>query len=118
MKALDIKNLPSPKEESWKYTNLKRALNDDLAPLDGDSFVIHKAPGEISEQIEEVLFTASGNVHTKPTLEIVLEDGAELTIVEHQDGEGAYWKNMTTTIRLEKMQNSITCASRMMIRAL
>lgn len=102
MKALDIKNLPSPKEESWKYTNLKRALNDDLAPLDGDSFVIHKARGEISEQIEEVLFTASGNVHTKPTFEIVLEDGAELTIVEHQDGEGAYWKNMTTTIRLGK----------------
>jgi Fe-S cluster assembly protein SufD len=50
----------------------------------------------------EILFTGSdGMLHT-PRLKIVLEQGEELTIIERHDGQGAYWKNMTTEIIVGK----------------
>lgn len=102
MKALNIQNLPTPKEESWKYTNLPKALSEHLAPLAGEEFTIHKKRGEICDYLEEVLFTAEDGARSEPKLEITLEDGAELTLVEHQNGVGSYWKNMISTIKVGK----------------
>jgi Fe-S cluster assembly protein SufD len=97
--ALQVNNLPTPKEESWKYTNLPRALPEGLRTADHDQTkVIHKIRGEVCVQLEDILFTGYAGVLAKPQLKIVLEEGAEMTLVEHHEGEGAYWKNMTTEI--------------------
>ncbi len=101
--ALQINNLPTPKIEEWKYTNLPKALPSNLnkAP-DIEEIVIHKNRGEVCEHPEEIVFTASAHQHTQPRLKVVLEEGAALTMVEHQTGEGAYWKNMVTEIEIGK----------------
>lgn len=102
MNALSPQNLPTPKDETWKYTNLPKAVPANLSDLETDAVVIHKNSGQICEQAEEILFTAADGQRTSPRLEITLEDGAELTILERQTGEGAYWKNMVTTIKVGK----------------
>lgn len=101
MKALNIHNLPTPKVEEWKYTNLGRALPANLGGAEKpQEIVIHKNRGEVCEQVEECVFTGVDGQHTQPSLKIVLEEGAQLTIVERHNGEGAYWKNMVTEIEL------------------
>jgi Fe-S cluster assembly protein SufD len=100
-KALDIENLPTPKVEEWKYTNLGRALPANLGIAEKpQEIVIHKNRGEVCEQPEDIVFTGVDGQHTQPSLKIVLEEGAQLTIVERHDGAGAYWKNMVTEIEL------------------
>ena len=97
--ALDFDNLPTPKVEEWKFTNLPRALPANLVLADApQEIVIHKTRGEVCEQAEEIVFTAGDNEHAQPRLKIALEDNAELTVIERQDGQGAYWKNMITEI--------------------
>ena len=98
--ALKIDNLPTPKEETWKYTNLPRAIPADLKEAAGEEIVIHKNSGEVCEQIEDILFTAADGQRTAPVLKITLERGAQMTLIERQQGEGAYWKNMRTEITL------------------
>ena len=99
--ALEIENLPTPKVEEWKYTNLGRALPANLVLADApQEVVIHKNSGEVCEQVEDVLFTGVENQHLQPRLKIVLEEGAHATIVERHDGQGAYWKNMVTEIEI------------------
>lgn len=99
--ALEINNLPTQKVEEWKYTNITRVLPANLVLADApQEVVIHKNSGEVCEQIEDILFTAQDNQHTQPRLKIILEDSAELTLVERHNGQGAYWKNMVTEIEL------------------
>lgn len=99
--ALEIDNLPTPKAEAWKYTNLPRALPANLVLADTpQEVVIHKNSGEVCEQVEDILFAAVDNQHTQPRLKIILEDNAELTLVERHEGQGAYWKNMVTEIEI------------------
>ena len=91
---LEINNLPTPKVEEWKFTNLPAAMPANLALADApQEVVIHKKPkdqgGEVCEQIEDIVFTASEGQHQQPRLKIVLEEGAELTLVERHDGQGA-----------------------------
>lgn len=100
--ALDSNHLPTPKVEEWKYTNLPRALPEGLAPLEGDEYVIHKFRGEVCEQPEEIVFTGQHGAEQTPRLKVVLEEGAELTLIERHDGQGAYWKNMVTEIEVGK----------------
>ena len=100
MEALNIENLPTPKVEEWKYTNLPKAIPDGLSRAQPQEIVIHKNSGEVCEKHEDILFTGeSGKLHT-PQLKIILEEGAQLTLVERQEGAGSYWKNMITEIEL------------------
>lgn len=101
MKPLNIENLPTPKVEEWKYTNLGRALPANLVMADEpQEIVIHKNRGEVCEQPEEVVFTGVDQQHSQPRLKIKLEEGAQLTLIERHTGTGAYWKNMVTEIEL------------------
>ncbi|MCB9981634.1 MAG: Fe-S cluster assembly protein SufD [Rhodospirillales bacterium] len=90
-----------PKDEAWKYTNLGRTLPANLVLADQpQEVVIHKNRGEVCEQPEDILFTGIDGQHSQPRLKIVLEQGAQATIIERHEGEGAYWKNMVTEIEL------------------
>ncbi len=101
MNAIDLKNLPTQKVEEWKYTNISRALPANLVLADApQEIVIHKNRGEVCVQPEEILFTGADGQHSQPTLKIVLEEGASLTLIERHNGEGAYWTNMVTEIEL------------------
>lgn len=98
---LQINNLPTPKIEEWKFTNLPRSMPANLTVAEApQEVIIVKARGEICEQAENILFTASDKQHVQPRLKITLEDNAEATIIERHTGEGAYWKNMVTEITL------------------
>ncbi|MCC6597319.1 MAG: Fe-S cluster assembly protein SufD [Alphaproteobacteria bacterium] len=100
-KALNIQDLPTPKQETWKYTNLGRNLPEGLVSADiNQKILIHKNSGQVCEQIEEILFTGCAGIHANPSLKIVLEEGASLTLIERHDGQGAYWKNMITEIEV------------------
>lgn len=95
--ALDIQNLPTPKEESWKYTNLSRVLKPELLSTPDtpeDEIVITSAGGDK----QELTFAGVDGALHSPKLKIVLEEGEELTLLEKHEGEGRYWKNMTTEI--------------------
>jgi len=99
--ALQVENLPTPKVEEWKYTNLGRSLPANLVLADiPQEIFIHKNRGKVCEQVEDIVFAGVENQHSQPRLKIVLEEGASLTLVERQNGEGAYWKNMVTEIEL------------------
>ena len=101
LKALDHKDLPTPKVEEWKYTNLSRSLGEELVAVTPEApqeVVIHRTSGQNGEQIEDIVWTGTAGAHQQPRLKIILEDGAEATVVERHTGEGAYWKNMTTEI--------------------
>ncbi len=102
MRCLNINDLPTPKVEEWKYTNLSRGLGDlkSVAAQDVQEIVIHKSRGQICEQVEEIVWTGVNGHHLRPQLKIILEDGAQVTIVERHDGKGTYWKNMSTEIVL------------------
>jgi Fe-S cluster assembly protein SufD len=99
--ALSFENLPTQKVEEWKYTNLARALPANLALADAPrEIVIHKNRGQVCEQAEEIMFTGVDGKHVQPRLKIVLEEGAQATIIERHTGAGAYWTNMVTEIEL------------------
>ncbi len=104
MSALALKpdNLPTPKDEDWKYTNLSRALGDlkSVPSQDVQEIVIHKTSGEVCGQIEDIMWTGVEGQHQNLRLKIVLEEGAQLTLIERHEGSGAYWKNMSTEITL------------------
>jgi len=103
VKTLDRENLPTQKVEEWKYTNLSRALGEELlatTPEKPQEVLIHIPRGQIGEQAEEIVWTGVDGTHHQPRLKIVLEDGAQATVIEKHDGQGAYWKNMSTEIVL------------------
>ncbi len=94
-------NLPTPKQENWKYTNLPKAVPDGLTrATDEAEIVIHKNRGQTGGQIEDILFTGRDGLLHSPVLKVILEEGAELTLIERHEGSGAYWKNMKVEITL------------------
>ena len=100
--ALSPNNLPTPKDERWKYTNLPRAVPDGLTQQDAREETIHIKHGEICENPVEILWTGEeGTIH-HPKLSITLEEGAQLTVIERFAGVGNYWQNMQTDISVGK----------------
>lgn len=101
MKALQIDNLPTPKVEEWKFTNLPRAVPDGLS---GESApqeeTIHYSRGQIGEKPVEIVYTGKDNILHNPRLVVQIEEGAEVTVIERHDGSGSYWKNMATEIEV------------------
>ncbi len=95
-------NLPTPKIEAWKYTNLSRALGvmKDVRPEPVDEKVIHIPRGKDCGQLEDIVWIGLDGVHHQPRLKIVLEEGASVSVVERHSGRGVYWKNMSTEITL------------------
>jgi Fe-S cluster assembly protein SufD len=98
-------NLPTPREETWKYTNLPRAIPANLQEYkavreDELRRVIHIKRGEVCAQPVDILWTGMDNSHSKPFLDIRLEEGATLTLIERHEGKNAYWKNMVTQIHV------------------
>jgi Fe-S cluster assembly protein SufD len=98
MKALAINNLPTPANETWKYTNLPRAVPVGLSPVQPEEHVIHRNGGQVGGEAVELLWTGMDGKLQAPVLKVILEEGAELTLIERHDGKGAYWKNMVTEI--------------------
>lgn len=99
-RALSISNLPTPKEESWKYTNLPRALPQGLTAAAPEEVVIHKKRGEVcGEPVDIVWAGLHGQIHA-PVLNIEIEPNSELFIIERNEGQGAYWKNAATSIKI------------------
>lgn len=98
---LDGLDLPTPKQEEWKYTNLARALPPELLnqkPMVREEIFIHKARGQIGGEAEDILLEGAQGQHQQPRLKIIIEDGAEATVIERHRGAGAYWTNMSTEI--------------------
>lgn len=102
LRALKVDDLPTPKVEEWKYTNLSRALGDlkDKTPEAPREVVIHRKRGEVCGQIEDIVWKGVDGAHQPLHLKIILDDGVEATVVERHTGEGSYWKNMSTEIVL------------------
>lgn len=106
LRILDPATLPSIKQEQWKYTDIGRVLNAmiegfETEPSSSSSYVlVHKKSGEICDKPENIIFTGEDKTYHRPELKIILEDGAQATLVEHHKGEGEYWKNMGTEIEL------------------
>ncbi len=99
--ALDPDNLPTPKVEEWKFTNLPRAIPANLVRAeDEEEEIIHIKRGELRENPVEVLFTGVDGSHHIDQLKIKVEDGAQVTVIERHEGQGAYWKNRVTEIEV------------------
>lgn len=98
--ALQPHNLPTPQQETWKYTNLPRALPSDLQAGEAQEEVITIKRGQICEQPVEILWKSENGKQLQPKLTVVLEDGAQLTLIERHQGVGSFWKNMVTDIRV------------------
>ena len=99
----DCVTQPSISEEQRKFTNLELASGE--VPLGvrleaPRQILIHKACGQICEKPEEVVLIGKDGIHHRIMLKIVLEDGAQATVIEDHKGEGIYWKNMSTEIVL------------------
>ncbi len=99
-RALNINDLPNIKQEEWKYTNLAKAIPANLNVEKMDEISVHVARGQNGGQHKDILFTGLDGVLHNPQLKVVLEDEAELTIIERHCGQGAYWKNMSSEITL------------------
>lgn len=97
---INLKNLPTQKEESWKYTNLSRALGDlkDVSVQDAEERLVHVKRGDVQSEPVDLSWVGRDGVHHQPRLKIIVEDNAELTVIERHTGDGAYWKNMGTEI--------------------
>ncbi|MFK7839140.1 MAG: Fe-S cluster assembly protein SufD [Bdellovibrionales bacterium] len=103
LSAIDPNNLPTPKVEEWKFTNLPRAIPANLdTSKEAQEQIIHIKRGEIRENPVEILFNAEDKSYDLQVIKIILEEGAEATIVERHSGQGAYWKNHQTTIEIAK----------------
>lgn len=101
--ALDIDNLPTQKDEAWKYTPVARAVPKDLRKeVNSPAHVIHSTCGKAGGEVEDILFTGVNNTLHTPTLKITVEDNAQLELVERHTGEGQYWKNMAVEVTLGK----------------
>jgi Fe-S cluster assembly protein SufD len=99
MKALQINNLPTPDQETWKYTNLPKAMPEGLMRAeDEEEDIIHIPRGQVRDKPVDILFTGVDNKMHVDQLKVIVEEGAEATIIERHDGQGAYWKNRVTEI--------------------
>ena len=101
--AIQPDQLPTPREESWKYTNLPRAVPDGLTRDENTADVsIHLKKGEIREAPELIECVGTDGTMQVAQVSIKLEQGAELTVVERHTGQGEYWKNRITQIEIGK----------------
>ena len=104
--AIQPDNLPTPSNETWKYTNLPRAIKALPANLnraeDEKETIIHLKKGEIREEPIEIIFTGEDSSYHINQVKIKLEEGAQATIIERHDGSGQYWKNRVTGIAVGK----------------
>ena len=126
--ALPLEQIPTPKSERWKYTNLPAALKKlELQPASlgwgGDVALLNKEPpGALvyrdtqlwdlnSAQAQDIKFitqndalemTAQDGQWLSPRLVVHVKSGEDLTLIENQGGQGAYWKNQVVQIVLEK----------------
>jgi len=124
--ALPLDRIPTRKSERWKYTDLPRVLKKlDLKPAAlgwGNNVVVlePKAPGAAQYQdtdlwtlntdhVSDVQFfsgdaeidvTAKDGQWLSPRIVIDIKDNETVTIVERQNGKGAYWKNTVVQIRI------------------
>lgn len=101
MKALSPDNLPTIKKEEWKYTNLGRVLKPELLSTSEDNnqtIEIHIKAGKSGDAPKEIAISGVDKALHTINIKIVLEDNAELTILETHDGQGHYWKNCATEI--------------------
>ncbi len=101
-RALQLQNLPTPVQEEWKYTNLPKAVPQGLIAEKSAEILIHRNSGQNGGQPVEHVWTGRDKTLHAPVLNIVLEEGAECTVLERHDGAGAYWKNMVTNITVGK----------------
>ncbi|MGH1455278.1 MAG: Fe-S cluster assembly protein SufD [Alphaproteobacteria bacterium] len=102
LRALKLNDLPTPKVEEWKYTNLSRALGElkDVLSEKPREVVIHRRRGEVCGAIEDIMWKGVAGAHQPLHLKIILDDGAHATVIERHTGEASYWKNMSTEIVL------------------
>ena len=98
VEALKPNNLPTPVEETWKYTNLPRAVPVGLTLTQPEEHIIHRNGGQVGGEPVELVWTGVDGKLQAPVLKITLDAGAELTVIERHDGQGSYWKNMITEI--------------------
>ena len=101
-RILDINNLPSQKEEAWKYTPLAKTMPKGLSPSPVAEKVIHCTCGQNGGQSEDILIVGVDGQAQTEVLRIDVEAGTELMLIERHAGEGAYWKNIRTQITLGK----------------
>lgn len=125
---LPMEQIPTPKSERWKYTNLPRVLKGlnlasaTLGWADNVSLLNPDAPGAAQYQDTalwdlntasnkdvkfisndgEVDVVAKDGQWLSPRLIIHVKDNEELTVVERQNGQGAYWKNIVIQIVVGK----------------
>lgn len=126
--SLSLDQIPTPKSERWKYTNLPRVLKKmDLRASSlgwgADVALLNpQAPGALLykdtqlwdinsrdtkdirfvTQDDDIAITAKDGEYLSPRLVIHVKDGQEMTLIERHDGEGAYWKNAVTQIVVGK----------------
>jgi Fe-S cluster assembly protein SufD len=97
--ALKPNNLPTPIQEEWKYTNLPKALPQGLQPDQKiQDIVIHRNRGQNGGEPVNVTWNGEDGMLHNPRLKLVLEEGAEVTLIERHSGAGSYWKNAVTEI--------------------
>lgn len=92
MQAININNLPTPKDERWKYTNLPRVVPQGLTQQDAKTITINADA--------DITIAGENGVLHKPQLVITAAQGQEITVIERHTGQGTYWKNATTQINL------------------
>ncbi len=124
---MQLDQLPTPKSERWKFTNLPSALKKlEISPAalgwGGDVALLNKdAPGAAqyqdtqlwdlnSEHTQDIKFisadetleiSAQDGQWLSPRIIVHVKSGEELTLIENQSGQGAYWKNQVVQIVLE-----------------
>ena len=99
--------------ESWKYSNVNAALKklsvtETTAAWDlsgASEFLTHDnviviPKNKIVERPIDLRLIGADAQQLITSLTIVVEAGAEVTIIERQSGEGAYWKNIDMTINV------------------
>ncbi len=125
---LPLEQIPTPKSERWKYTNLQRALKKlNVAPAglgwsDNIKLIAPQAPGAVqygdtqlwdlntaqAKEIkvitgdQEIVIDGENGQWLSPRMLIQIKDGADVTIIERQNGSGAYWKNGVSQITVGK----------------
>ncbi len=99
--TLKPNNLPTPVQEEWKYTNLPKAVPQGLTPsAKTEEIVIHINRGQNGGQPVSIVWNGEAGMLHNPLLKLVLEEGAEATLIERHGGTGSYWKNMATEIQI------------------
>ena len=96
----DIESLPHVKDEAWKYTNVRSSIPRGLLSQDIRDVNIHVKKGD--ELKRELKFEGLDGFEQKIALNIIVEENAHLELNETYTGQGTYFNNVTTNIKLHK----------------